>query len=358
MGDNTTDFSSRVLCSDVTCIGVIGADGKCKECGKPSGHVKDTVAGNKNITKIKNIISPMTVDEKDFVCKTCGFIAFGDDPSVAKYHKCLGCGNIMGEEPIKQNTSLSSDGLLETCQNCKYQFSTRASVCPKCNHERTLECFVCKNQIAKSSTSCPECGDPTPFEIAQKAPKQEAVHIVNQGDRNIYRRAYEWPMVLNWTLSLFLFGLTIQRQSYGAGRVYLGSLVGITLAIPGGLIVAIWKYFKRSPAKEITKKIETKKATDKALFNMALMIAIFLIGKSIYFEAYASLIDAAILLGLGFGVRANLHLARWLYAIYAFVTPIIVIGTDSGNAVVWPFVFYCACRSLYSQKTGVNGCGN
>ena len=29
------DWDSRVLCSDGACIGVIGADGKCKECGKP-----------------------------------------------------------------------------------------------------------------------------------------------------------------------------------------------------------------------------------------------------------------------------------------------------------------------------------
>jgi hypothetical protein len=32
-GDDS--FSNRVLCSDGTCIGVIGPDGKCKECGKP-----------------------------------------------------------------------------------------------------------------------------------------------------------------------------------------------------------------------------------------------------------------------------------------------------------------------------------
>ena len=29
------DWDKRVLCSDESCIGVIGADGKCKECGKP-----------------------------------------------------------------------------------------------------------------------------------------------------------------------------------------------------------------------------------------------------------------------------------------------------------------------------------
>jgi len=29
------DWENRVLCSDSNCIGVIGPDGKCKECGKP-----------------------------------------------------------------------------------------------------------------------------------------------------------------------------------------------------------------------------------------------------------------------------------------------------------------------------------
>ena len=29
-----TDWDNRVLCSDGNCIGVIGTDGRCKECGK------------------------------------------------------------------------------------------------------------------------------------------------------------------------------------------------------------------------------------------------------------------------------------------------------------------------------------
>lgn len=28
------DFANRTLCSDGACIGVIGLDGRCKECGK------------------------------------------------------------------------------------------------------------------------------------------------------------------------------------------------------------------------------------------------------------------------------------------------------------------------------------
>ncbi|MGE5258563.1 MAG: hypothetical protein ACM3KE_17945 [Hyphomicrobiales bacterium] len=30
-----TEWNNRRLCSDENCIGVIGPDGRCKECGKP-----------------------------------------------------------------------------------------------------------------------------------------------------------------------------------------------------------------------------------------------------------------------------------------------------------------------------------
>ncbi len=33
--DETIDFSSRILCSDGACIGVINEQGACKVCGKP-----------------------------------------------------------------------------------------------------------------------------------------------------------------------------------------------------------------------------------------------------------------------------------------------------------------------------------
>jgi hypothetical protein len=42
--DKNEDWDSRILCSDESCIGTIGTDGKCQECGKiyrgelPSGH--------------------------------------------------------------------------------------------------------------------------------------------------------------------------------------------------------------------------------------------------------------------------------------------------------------------------------
>jgi hypothetical protein len=34
--DDSDDWQDRVLCSDGNCIGIIGPDGRCKECGKPT----------------------------------------------------------------------------------------------------------------------------------------------------------------------------------------------------------------------------------------------------------------------------------------------------------------------------------
>ncbi len=33
--DKDEDWEKRVLCSDESCIGTVGPDGKCRECGKP-----------------------------------------------------------------------------------------------------------------------------------------------------------------------------------------------------------------------------------------------------------------------------------------------------------------------------------
>jgi uncharacterized membrane protein YhaH (DUF805 family)/transcription elongation factor Elf1 len=164
-----------------------------------------------------------------FKCRTCGFVAFGENSSTAKYKECLGCGNLMGDDPaVKQTTSSSDVSLLESCNNCKHQFSTRASVCPKCNHERTSGCFVCKKQIAKSSTSCPECGDPSPFELPEKT-KQEisssgyektpggstfSSKYSKQKSENLVTDSNTSPHKFSLSWFLFSFDGRIGRQSF------------------------------------------------------------------------------------------------------------------------------------------------
>ena len=34
-GDDNDDWEARTLCVDESCIGIVGPDGRCKECGKP-----------------------------------------------------------------------------------------------------------------------------------------------------------------------------------------------------------------------------------------------------------------------------------------------------------------------------------
>jgi len=42
-----TDWDNRILCNDGSCIGVIGPDGDCKECGKKyEGTLPETIVAN------------------------------------------------------------------------------------------------------------------------------------------------------------------------------------------------------------------------------------------------------------------------------------------------------------------------
>jgi hypothetical protein len=43
--DKDSEWARRRLCSDGNCIGVIGADGRCKECGKPHAGEQEDVGG-------------------------------------------------------------------------------------------------------------------------------------------------------------------------------------------------------------------------------------------------------------------------------------------------------------------------
>lgn len=38
------DWEKRILCSDESCIGVIGPDGRCKECGRPYEELNQSIS--------------------------------------------------------------------------------------------------------------------------------------------------------------------------------------------------------------------------------------------------------------------------------------------------------------------------
>ena len=61
------EWANRRLCPDGNCIGVIGADGRCKECGRPGGDdlplpadsgTGSSVAGSDGTENVQTDVSP------------------------------------------------------------------------------------------------------------------------------------------------------------------------------------------------------------------------------------------------------------------------------------------------------------
>ncbi len=69
--DENENWEKRILCSDESCIGVIGPDGKCKECGKvyegvfPEEHGQEK-ANTENVDEVKDVPSEETVSDDEW----------------------------------------------------------------------------------------------------------------------------------------------------------------------------------------------------------------------------------------------------------------------------------------------------
>jgi hypothetical protein len=64
--DKSEDWENRVLCSDESCIGTIGSDGRCKECGKPyDGLLPATPSAGDVPTETKTNIAPDLLQEPE-----------------------------------------------------------------------------------------------------------------------------------------------------------------------------------------------------------------------------------------------------------------------------------------------------
>ncbi len=67
--DESEDWEKRTLCSDESCIGTIGQDGRCKECGKvyegelPAGHVTQNI---KPVAEPENVQTRSDSEDDDW----------------------------------------------------------------------------------------------------------------------------------------------------------------------------------------------------------------------------------------------------------------------------------------------------
>ena len=68
MAISDQEWDQRILCSDGNCIGIIGSDGCCKECGRPyEGELpiraEDEPAADGD--EVAEVVEPEKVDEED-----------------------------------------------------------------------------------------------------------------------------------------------------------------------------------------------------------------------------------------------------------------------------------------------------
>jgi hypothetical protein len=180
------------------------------------------------------------------------------------------------------------------------------------------------------------------------------------GKRASTRRPYEWGSVLTWTLTLLLWGMStpLSASMRGSGGKFEAGnrfAIGVLWAVIGGIIVAVIKHFKRSPIPTSADAGAKAASIDKALFVASIVLAIFFVWKAIYLGTSGAFFDAAIVGGLGFGVKSGYAPARWLMAAYAFINPFIVIALGGvGNTMIWAFVFFAAARSIISHQDALN----
>lgn len=64
--DESIDWDKRILCSDESCIGTIGADGKCRECGNVyEGILPEGTGVESDEPLIAEEVKTVSSEEKD-----------------------------------------------------------------------------------------------------------------------------------------------------------------------------------------------------------------------------------------------------------------------------------------------------
>ena len=81
---HSSDWDSRILCSDGSCIGIIGPDGLCKECGrKYEGELPEMSGSEEDEDAVADEVDS-SADEVDSSADEVGSSAVEVDSSAAK----------------------------------------------------------------------------------------------------------------------------------------------------------------------------------------------------------------------------------------------------------------------------------
>jgi hypothetical protein len=235
---------------------------------------------------------------------------------------------------------------------------------------QTYTCPSCKFHVSEAdklwdsvidSGRCPYCRGPLrnfPVPPKQQEETPPAQQTTPQEERPATQQPYPWGSVLVWTLFSFLLGLVTAVQPWKSAssidRGALRMMAGIVYAAITALIVGILKFFKRTPDRLFFGAFGLSgdaQSADKTVFRFSIGLAIWFTALALYLQQYIGLVDAGVCGLLGVGVKHGSAPSRWLLAVYAFISPILVIFlTDSPGGALWPFFFFAVCQSILAHQ--------
>ncbi len=173
------------------------------------------------------------------------------------------------------------------------------------------------------------------------------------------KRGFRTSNVVIWIATLFLLGISQyvhipNASQYSPSAIVMKFIMGLSWALIGGSIVAIYSYIKRNSIVTMDEIVRKYRSNIKAIIIINLVIGALISLK--VFSGYASIVavlDVVIIFGLTFAIFKRMKSAKISLAFYAFINPVAVtlLGGSGASGVLWSFVFLATAQSILIEDT-------
>lgn len=178
-------------------------------------------------------------------------------------------------------------------------------------------------------------------------------------ERSSVKRGFRTANVMIWIATLFLLGVSQHvnipnASQHSPAAIVMKFVMGLSWALIGGSIVAIYSYIKRNnivTIGEIVRKYRSNITT--------IIIINIVIGSLISFQVFTSyssivaVLDVMIIFGLTLAIFKRIKSAKIFLAFYAFINPVAVtlLGGSGVSGFLWSFVFLATAQSILIEDT-------
>jgi hypothetical protein len=175
---------------------------------------------------------------------------------------------------------------------------------------------------------------------------------------NISYVGYPASAIFIWMAAAFLFGINQTVKLSGAapdapGVVMVRLSQGFFYFLLAGIVFGIYAYANRT---KITTRDEVVKKYGSNIKTIIVVniITLCILVVSLFFGHSSSLafIDIAIIALLTVAIFGRMKPAKYLLAIYAFMSPVVFafLGYGGPGGIVWSFIFLTCCQAIAAEK--------